>query len=724
MPTVDDLIDQLAVDDVDNYQYLIDNTLRIITVPSEGVILGVINDKDVNTVSFNMSRYYKELDLSGFSIRVYYLNANGEYGYFPVTKKTVSDESIDFDWVVGSGVAKYKGTVQFAVSLNIFDGEDVVQSFNTTIGEATVLDGLNPTEIITPDQAKDLIEQIAIEASERAAEAITAAIAKADTATDNANDAATKANTAAEKADTATDNANAAAEEARNAANTVAKKVWPHKSTNGRYDNASLLPFCESHTNDKFYGIMIPKANDVACVKFGAHADYAAPTPSTATTKSVDPYEDEEGPFWFIEANGGVDADGSPYVVNFDGDEEFTRSHVDEDTVIFRNVIWYKVSETDYYYNIAIRSTWAPGYEPENAAKISATELRPYILHAKYPLSKDSQGRMRSTSGLKPFTRSVSHNTLITQMATATSGKSGKNTADDWYLKLMFLMKYGTKNSQAYYTGCSSYTAQVYPTVAETGVSRVILSKTNAAKFYVGSSCMFGTHANTTSTDRNTAVNYNIFDGAKIIKMEEYDDNNTAVYFDVDGTFDTATTYLLSTAPWICGCCDEVDGDGSPNGAKNNADPFVIQGIEVMHGMTEIIGNVIISNSDATGWRIFVNFDSANEASSVTSNYVDLGILYQGYNAWKYPTTLVPVKGCLVPSNDYGGSASTGICDGFYLNNTSTTGTRELLSFGDLGNGSNAGLSYINGNVGLSGTWWYVGSRCSYVGRQSGVNAA
>ena len=469
---------------------------------------------------------------------------------------------------------------------------------------------------------------------------------------------------------------------------------------------------------------MIPKANDVACVKFGAHADYAAPTPSTATTKSVDPYENEEGPFWFIEANGGVDADGSPYIVNFDGDEEFSRSHADEDTVIFRNVIWYKVSETDYYYNIAIRSTWAPGYEPENAAKISATELRPYILHAKYPLSVDSQGRMRSTSGLKPFTRSVSHNSLITQMATATSGKSGKNMADDWYLKLMFLMKYGTKNSQAYYTGCSSYTTQVYPTVAETGVSRVILSKTNAAKFYVGSSCMFGTHANTTSTDRNVAVNYNIFDGAKIIKMEDYDDNNTAVYFDVDETFDTATTYLLSTAPWICGCCDEVDGDGSPNGAKNNADPFVIQGIEVMHGMTEIIGNVIISNSDATGWRIFVNFDSANEAGSVTSNYVDLGILYQGYNAWKYPTTLVPVKGCLVPSNDYGGSASTGVCDGFYLYNTSTTGTRELRSFGVLGSGSFAGLSYIYGNDGLSDPRWSIGSRCSYVGRQSGVNAA
>ena len=469
---------------------------------------------------------------------------------------------------------------------------------------------------------------------------------------------------------------------------------------------------------------MIPKANDVACVKFGAHADYAAPTPSTATTKSVDPYENEEGPFWFIEANGGVDADGSPYIVNFDGDEEFSRSHADEDTVIFRNVIWYKVSETDYYYNIAIRSTWAPGYEPENAAKISATELRPYILHAKYPLSVDSQGRMRSTSGLKPFTRSVSHNSLITQMATATSGKSGKNMADDWYLKLMFLMKYGTKNSQAYYTGCSSYTAQAYPTVAETGVSRVILSKTDAAKFYVGSSCMFGTHANTTSTDRGTAVNYNIFDGAKIIKMEDYDDNNTAVYFDVDETFDTATTYLLSTAPWICGCCDEVDGDGSPNGAKNNADPFVIQGIEVMHGMTEIIGNVIISNSDATGWRIFVNFDSANEASSVTSNYVDLGILYQGYNAWKYPTTLVPVKGCLVPSNDYGGSASTGVCDGFYLNNTSTTGTRELQSFGALYGGSDAGLSYFVGSDVLSLTGWLIGSRCSYVGRQSGVNAA
>jgi len=85
MPTVEDLIDELSNDyDEELYQYIIDNNLRVITVPSEGVILGVTNDKDVNTVVFRMSRYYKDLDMSEFTIRIYYQNANRQSGYFEV----------------------------------------------------------------------------------------------------------------------------------------------------------------------------------------------------------------------------------------------------------------------------------------------------------------------------------------------------------------------------------------------------------------------------------------------------------------------------------------------------------------------------------------------------------------------------------------------------------------------------------------------------------------
>lgn len=711
MASVDDILEQLYSNMSDEYQYMIDNDLRVITVPSEGVILGVINDKDVNTVSFHMSRYYKKLDLSEFSIRIYYQNANAVYGYFEVTEKEISEDSIDFNWLIGDQVVKYQGTVRFAVALNIFNSDTVVKSFNTTIGEATVLSGMNPTNAVTESQVEDLLEHIKAEsiamANKAASDAVTAL-------TSETTEIVTKANKAV------TDCAGAA-EEARNAANTIANKSYPHKLSSGRYDNASLLDFCQSHTNDKMYGIIIPKSDTVECIKFGAHADYPAPTPSTNAQKGSDPYENEDGPFWFIEANGGNIADGSPYITDFEDEDGFSRSHPDEDTVIFRNVIWYKFTETDANYMLAIRSQWAPGYVPEEAALIAENTIRPYIIQAKYPLSKDSQGRYRSTSGLAPAIRTISHNSLITQLDMKNSAAGAKTTADEWYIKTMFLMKYGTKHSQKYYSGCTGYTMQCNPTVDEDNTNRIIVSKSNASSFLVGSYVMFGTRTGASSNDRYYSQNYDIFDCKKITKIEEYDSSNSAIYIDVDTNFSSKTTCLLSTSPWMCGCCDDVDGDGSPFSALNGKDPFVIQGIEMMHGMTEILGNVIVSNTDGTGWRIFVNFDCRNESTSVTDNYVELGLIYSGTESWQYPKSTKMIKGFFVPTNEFG-SSSKGMNDGMYLNANTTQGTREWQSFGGLGSGSYGGLWYVDCDGGLGGPWWDIGSRRSYTAVMAGVN--
>ena len=64
MATVDELLAAETTENDDELSFLIDEHLRIITVPERGVVLGVEGDKDVNRVRFRMNRYYHGSDLS------------------------------------------------------------------------------------------------------------------------------------------------------------------------------------------------------------------------------------------------------------------------------------------------------------------------------------------------------------------------------------------------------------------------------------------------------------------------------------------------------------------------------------------------------------------------------------------------------------------------------------------------------------------------------------
>lgn len=857
MATVEEVLNDMSTADVigsaANIEYLIDNELRIITVPQNGVVLGVEGDKDVNVVHFKMPRMYRGLDLGdGFNIRVNYANAKAELGYFAVVRPDVTEDSISFEWLLGSHALMYVGEIKFAVSLikSSVDGR-IENKFNTTLGKAQCLTGLDVDVSVPEEDIYDLLTQIkrdvmadiqpsldgakadaaaakqsatqaaesaatastgaenvrlgveavkdavkiaeqtsahvdevktAVEASATAASgdaakaeasktAAVTAQGKAEAAKTSAeqfkmaaeqakNDATAQAQAAAQSAeaaeqakteastaktsaaesakqakvsqDAASESANVSksnADEAKKAANdarTIASELeerilyMHYDERTGRYTNTSIEAWLRGKRNGLTYGVEVPKSNIVECTKIGANQGIAVPTPGKIGTPAIDSYSAIGGPFFYMEVNGGCENSGVPYVAAVNGDKNFSRAHSDEDTCILTPVLYTREVETDTTMQIYISDTKYPGYEPEAGAILPDGTLRPYMLRAKYPLSKDSQGRPRSTSGIKPLTRTVSHNSLIDIMNTKTTGYSGKTQNDEWYVKIMFLMKYATKNSQKYFVGCTGHAEQFRPTVAEQNVNRVIVAKANADKIPVGSSMMFGTNTSG-NNDRGQTTSFDIFDGAKITKIETYDSSNSAIYFEGISPFSTETTYLLSTAPWICGACDSVSGDGSPTNRTSGREPFTIQGIEMGHGMYEVLGNVIFSNDDSTGWKVYINHDSQKEATSVTGDYVYTGVKYDGgtADAWHYYQYPKTVNGLML-SLGSNASTSTGICDGVYLNKNATTGTREWLSLGSLWGGSGAGLWCVYGHDGLGSAWWNIGSRRSYIGRSKG----
>ena len=142
-------------------QYIIDENLRVISIPPLGVVLGVEGDKDVNSAKFKMVRYYKGIDLSKFEIRINFANANGDLSYYTVKNPTVTDDTLTFEWLVGYLVTKYKGTVRFVVRMITTDAStgEVQQAFDTTVGEARSLEGLL-VDTPTDEKVYDIVAQL------------------------------------------------------------------------------------------------------------------------------------------------------------------------------------------------------------------------------------------------------------------------------------------------------------------------------------------------------------------------------------------------------------------------------------------------------------------------------------------------------------------------------------------------------------------------------------
>lgn len=486
----------------------------------------------------------------------------------------------------------------------------------------------------------------------------------------------------------------------------------------GRYTNASIAAWLAKMRDGKNYGVSIPKGSSTACKKTGANAGIANPKPGVIGRAAVDPYVGH-GAFLFFEVNGGVDADGMPYVTAINGDGRFSRK---DDTWILTPVLYTLETETDDAVNLTVSDTCQLGMKRQPAALLPNGAQRPYMLYAKYALSVDANGNPRSVSGAPVKTRSVSHDSGVSLMKTATTGDALKVAADDWYVKAMFLIKYATKNSQSVFAGCAAYDVTATPTLAESNTTRVVIAKDKADQILVGSAMMLGTHTRD-STDRRYSYNCDIFDGAKVIKKVAVDDSNVGIYFDVATPFSTATTYQLATAPWNTGACDIVEGDGSPTSCTDSKQPFVIQGIELGLGMYEVFGNVLIeyTGSDTVVW---VNPDTKDEKSGgMPDSALNAGAFPgpddEGWNYGLHPKTFHG----LMMQQGTGASTSVGICDGNYKLAGTTVGWQEWLSLGALGNGDNAGLWYVSGANDTGNTWWRTGSRRSANGRSRGEAA-
>lgn len=164
MASLDELLQQTSASESaqdylhDPIQFIIDSDLRLVAISERGVVAGVVGDKKVNRINFQMPRYYNGFDMSTFATRVNYINAAGQMNFYSVGDLTIENDSLYFTWLLDSDVTAYVGNVSFVVNMRKTDGDLVTQSFYTTITDKLkVLDGLEVDISITPEEQHDLL---------------------------------------------------------------------------------------------------------------------------------------------------------------------------------------------------------------------------------------------------------------------------------------------------------------------------------------------------------------------------------------------------------------------------------------------------------------------------------------------------------------------------------------------------------------------------------------
>lgn len=459
--------------------------------------------------------------------------------------------------------------------------------------------------------------------------------------------------------------------------------------------------------------------------------------PSTNTVIGQDDYR-EIGVFMHFPCNFTVDDKGFNHVTALQGQPDFKKTgKVDVGEVTMS--AWVGITDNpeyvDYHYSDSPNEVL--GLRPMGESINPDGTISPFMIHGKYGAG-DIDGVPYSSAGLilangsQKGGKPVSHTGLIAYMRKKGSMYVGTTNWDLFYKQLMMIILYATTNSRSVMTGCNSYTSQEMATVAETGVTRVILPKAKANNYIVGSYVSVGDIGSNTNKDRYYAYMHNLAYDVKILKIEPVDDTNSAIYLDTE-QFNTTLTTCISTMPWRTGSTDSVLGsDGSPFSNTDNKNPFKIQGIETGYGAYEVLSNVfmdIVTDEDGTPKRdVYICMDASlltTDMNAAKTRYkkVAAQVTYTAAS-WKYISKCFvdPALGIMVPTETKAGS-TTGFCNGLYTD-SGTSGQREWLSLGGLGGGALCGLWSLNANCGVGNADWYIVSGVSPNGTRGEWQAA
>lgn len=146
-------------------ELVVNDITRVITIPNNNIVLGVVGDIEVNKLMFKMPRYYCGFDMSEFTPKINYVTPNAEGNYYK-SELEVTDDVITFTWLLTSDVTEHNGTVKFSISLYKKENGRVSKVFNSRSSVGNVLEGLNVDAYVTPEQQQTILDRLETEIRE------------------------------------------------------------------------------------------------------------------------------------------------------------------------------------------------------------------------------------------------------------------------------------------------------------------------------------------------------------------------------------------------------------------------------------------------------------------------------------------------------------------------------------------------------------------------------
>lgn len=394
---------------------------------------------------------------------------------------------------------------------------------------------------------------------------------------------------------------------------------------------------------------------------------------------------------------------------------------------------WVRRTSTDTTKKVEYRATEETGFKPlPEAVRAADNTVRAFVIHAKYAAGYNSEGKLSSVSGVQPATyRSgstgstpISFNGQIAKWREWGDQYCGSSLCDVAFIQLMLEIKYATLGSAQVLAGCRSYSNSYAAAVAETGVTRVLLTAAQSAYFVVGSCVSLGS----TNGDRAKATTYDVCDITRILSIEDVTVDGTAykaVNLDTETPFNTTTATYIVTHPWQTGSTDDVLGnDGSPTNNTSGKEPCKIQGIEFMLGAYEVPGDTTLYE-DAEKYTVYLNRKAADiKTGNSGTNPVTVGtIAKETDTAWKYIAELnwdANNQEAYMLAQTFAGSSATGYRAAVYLDGAAITGWREWPAFGNLGYWGYGGFACARLTAGLGTANWYTAARACGSGGNRG----
>lgn len=576
------------------------------------------------------------------------------------------------------------------------------------------------------------IAETAATAANQAANSANGAAGTANSAAEKATSAATKATEAAGAATTAAGNANSAVTKA-NEATTAAKAATEAAQTvadnvSGIIDEKILEAFFGSMRNGKIYQteLYLSVTNPTSDgTKTLANAGKVC-EPSTDTVEGQDDYEGI-GIFTWFNCNYVTNEYGRKVPTAVEGWGNGFKNDGSVDVGVIAMTPYWNVEEKDgkQIWTLSDTPNDEYGLVGWETAKKEDGNFAPYVVHSKYVSGIGTDGLLRSFKNSKPE-RNQCYNNMITNYQKKGKGYWGGGKERNLYRILYQIIKYATKNEQTIFQGTTNYNFQ-YTAAVQRNTKGTYFPVTNAqaanvivgAYVSVGYGSVSGSNVN---NDRGVGTIHKYADDVKVLRIEDLDENNKAVYLDVKEGFTTTPVAIsdtvnapitMSSMHWWSGSTDRVIGkhDGSLTSNTDGKHPYRVMGIEdAVGGYIVYADSVMVFKEDYSKDVYIARRGTKHVADEATikSTYKLIGNIpaNDGADFW-IGDIGVDTETCAWFVKAVGSSDRQGWGDRCYAGGKNTSGTREDLGRGYLGVGAYGGPVFVICWGGLGRTSWY-----------------